>query len=168
MITEAPPVEALSPIQAPAVEQALIAEDIAGYFAQEPRTDTTPARPGSVGFTLPTPLHTSYTLSYTPRREPRFGYGGVTARVQFYPNPAWARYRAKYPEGGTIYMDQVAIVTKFQNRIYRDSSMSHSNQTDVTSFRCSSGAAAIHLRYDGSSINEEFLRRYLEKYPSSL
>lgn len=169
MIAEAPSIEGLPPIQARTPEQAVIEEDFGGYFAQEPRMGTIPGGPGSAGYAPPTSPRVSYTLLYQRQKQPPFGYGGVVVTIDQYPNSAWARYKAKYPNPMLGSWGPLPIVARFENRVYVNSSQWYPNHGGTIFFHWPSGAVAVNIRYEASgSINEEFLKRYLDKYPSSL
>jgi hypothetical protein len=161
MIAEAPPVQGLPPPQAMALEHALIDENIGPYLAQAPRLQALSGGPGNAGFAPATPPSVIYTLLYDAPRG--LGFGPVVVAVEQYPNSAWARYKAKYPSAGLFPWNEFATITKSENRIYKDSSLG-----GVLVFHWPSDALAVTVRYQGSQIEEDLLRRYLEKYPSSL
>ena len=125
------------------------------------RQEIIPETPGTAGF-APLAPRVRYYLVYTNPNQP----GVLTVTIDQYPNPAWARYEAKYQNNPNM-PDYVTIVTKFGQRIYVNSSQWDSKVGGLI-FDWPSGTAFVHLSYVGTDINEEILKRYLEKYPSSL
>jgi hypothetical protein len=169
LIAEAPSADALPPIEAVPPAQVVIAEDMGGYFAQRPSMQDMPGGPGSPGFGPSLPPHISYTAHYQRQKEPLFSDGAVVVTVDQYPDSAWARYMAKYRGPYISPFEASAIVTKFENRIYMDSAEWYGLRGGVLIFHWPSGGVAITIRYEtNSAINDDFLKRYLEKYPSSL
>jgi hypothetical protein len=97
------------------------------------------------------------------------GFGAIVVTVEQFPNSAWAQYKAKYPSASSSTVaDHFTVTTKFENRIYMDHSPWPPNQSGSTFFYWPSGAVVVTIRYEGNRINEELLKRYLEKYPSTL
>ena len=152
-------------------DQALVLEDIGGLFAEKPFVRNSDGSPGSAGKFAPVPPARSYSVRYVPRKDAPFGtyQPGITASVDQYPNSDWARYKAKYTAtynpalGDPKYL---VTVTKFQNRIVMDTSMLDSiGQLFLV---WPSGKAVVTIHFETKDVNELFLRRYLEKYPSSL
>jgi hypothetical protein len=164
IISETPSVQDLPPIEAMTAERAVIQEDIGGLLAQNPHMQNFVGAPGSARHAA-FPPHVTYTLLYTQQKGPPRGSGGVTVTVDQYPNSAWSRYKAKYSLGSLTALSKVAVVTKFGKRIYLDSSQSEGG---VLSFHWPCDTMAVTVRYEENHINEEFLKRYLNKYPSSL
>ncbi|MGP0072259.1 MAG: hypothetical protein ACLPWF_10025 [Bryobacteraceae bacterium] len=167
IVKEAPPAEGLLPVQAVACDQAIIKEDLAGFFAQQPLTMKIPARPTGAGWAA-VPAYVNCTIQYSRTNLEPFGYGGLSVSIEQFPNQAWARYQAKYPSASSGILNSFPIVSKFGNRIYSNASM-WSGQGGALFFDWPSGANTITISCQTTaSANEEFVRRYLEKYPSSL
>jgi hypothetical protein len=167
MILEAPPPAMLPQIEAIAPERAVIEENIGGYFAKGPMVSTVAAHPAKPGFAPSWPSYVLYTMLYEPTEEPS-GLG-VDAQVMQYPSSGWARYKAMYPDVNPTDPDEFTLVTRFGNKVFMDTSLWF-GRGGTLSFRWTSGTNSVVIRYTSSSgsINEEFLKRYLEKYPSSL
>jgi hypothetical protein len=85
MLAEAPSGQRLPPLEA-TTSDAVIEEDIGGYFAQKSRMQNVLGDSGSPGFSAPTPSHVSHTLLYQREKEPPFSYGAVVVTVDQYPN----------------------------------------------------------------------------------
>ncbi len=170
-LAEAPADKNLPPIPPTAPEQALVLEDVGGLFAEKPFVRNSDGRPGSAGKFAPIPPTRSYSVSYVPLKDAPFGtyQPRITAGVEQYPNADWAHYKAKYTAtfnpavGDPKYL---VTVTKFQNRIVMDTSMRDS--IGHLFFVWPSGNVMVTIRYETKDINEQVLKRYLEKYPSSL
>jgi hypothetical protein len=169
MVAETPSIGDLPPISAMSPEQALIEEDIGGLLVKEPRLQRIPAGPAWKDFP-PRPPSVTLALVYAPSAlDQQFGFGAVVVTVEQFPNSAWARYKAKYPNASSgAVADHFTVTTKFENRIYMDSSMWREHPARAMIFHWPSGAVVVTIRNEGKSINEEFLKRYLEKYPSSM
>jgi hypothetical protein len=168
MIAEAPPVEGLPSVEPMPLEKAVINEDVGAYVAEPPGMEFVPASQDE-GWGIKTPAHVKYDELYRSQQNPLGMPASVTATVHQYPNAVWARYRAKFPDFNLYNRSAgFTVVTKFQNRVYFDSSPGQ-KQLGNSAFHWPSGAISIDLSYHSAGpINEEFLRRYLEKYPSSL
>jgi len=170
-LAEAPADKNLPPLPPTAPEQALVLEDVGGLFAEKPFMSNSDGRPGSAGKFAAIPPARSYSVSYVPLKDAPFGtyQPRITAGVEQYPNADWAHYKAKYTAtfnpavGDPKYL---VTVTKFQSRIVMDTSMRDS--IGHLFFVWPSGNVVVTIRYETKDIKEEFLRRYLEKYPSSL
>jgi len=169
ILREAPPVDGLPPVQAVSCDQALIQEGLAGYFAQQPLTMKIPGHPAAgLGYAA-LPTYVDCTLQYSRTQSQPFDPGGVVVSIAQYPNAAWAGYKAKYPSASFGALNSLAIIRKFGNRIYTDTHL-WSDHGGTLFFFWPSGTVSVTVSYQGTtgSINEEFLRRYLEKYPSAL
>jgi len=97
----------------------------------------------------------------------------VTVEVRQFPNEAWALYMAKWSPMPNVLKDDdpdldIARVTKFKNRIVLDRQWRSPDETGVLLYFWASGQNLVCITYSSKGINEEFLRRYLVKYPSSL
>lgn len=170
---ETPSVENLPPIQPMTVGQALVLEDLGGFFAEEPRLSTSRGELKTFGDFAPIPPLIEYSVDYVPQKDAPIGshQPRVTAQVSQFPNAAWARYNAKYPSGFNVALNELkdlVIVTKFGNRIVMNATMRYSDGGGRLEFLWPCGDVVVTLRYETREVNEEFLKRYLDKYPSAL
>jgi hypothetical protein len=165
---DAPSLQNLPEIAASAIDKALIIRDIDGLHAADPTTSALPA-----GGSMPASME--YSVGYTTAAEPPPPPASFERTVQVivteYPNDDWSRYLTRYPLDYNLVIDspgQLTSVTKFGQTITRDSIDRHANDTGLLCYRWPSGNFTIAVCYETPHVDEEFLRRYLEKYPSSL
>jgi hypothetical protein len=97
----------------------------------------------------------------------------VTVEVQRFPNEAWPLYYAKWSPNPNILREEnpdldITRVRKFKNRVVMDRQFRPADETGQLWFFWPSGRNLIWIIYRSKVIDEEFLRRYLVKYPSSL
>jgi hypothetical protein len=147
-----------------ATDQALIMEDVAGFrpgHANEGTTFVSYER----GFQSPGSY--IYSVTYLALGS---GISRVEVRVQQYPSAEWAKYFATYPPNMYNSFDDPnrhAIVTKFGNRV-RTNALVISPAGEHLYYMWASGNDVVTLEFGASTGDEQFLQRYLEKYPSSL
>jgi len=168
-LAEAPPIVGVPRLEPLPLEQAVIAREIGGFYPWLPMSSS------SGQLSAIQPPNVAYSIGYTTMKDPPIQslQRIVAVTVTQLPNGEWARYRIKYPEyPGTnpaINSPQsLTKVTKFGQAIVQDTSMRYPNGGGTLCFHWSSGNFAISVCYESPEIDEEFLREYLEKYPSSL
>jgi len=86
------------------------------------------------------------------------------------PNAEWGRYDVKYPSPNIVLDSPQSLtkVTKFSQTIAQNTSMRYSNGGGTLCFLYLSGNFLVSVCYETPQVDEEFLKQYLEKYPSSL
>jgi hypothetical protein len=96
----------------------------------------------------------------------------VSVGVYQLPNEDWALYFAKHsPMSDLVPKDRslvLSLVKKFGNRVVMDRQFRDPDERGKLLYFRPSGRNLITLVCYSLVANEEFLRRYLEKYPSSL
>jgi hypothetical protein len=160
-LAETPPLDNLKPLQPLTLEQALILQDIGGSHLG-PTAKRVEMVSHEKGSNSPPGMY--YAASYSP------GAGNIAVSVEQYPNSEWARYFAKYPPRIYNSFDDPkhhAVVTKFQSRV-RSNLLEDPGVAVPLYYMWPSGDFLVTVTYNGSHENEEILRMYLEKYPSSI
>ena len=169
-LAEAPPVAGLPPIQKLDADQALILQDI-GRFRPE-RTPTVEARrqqPALSG-TVPEPPCVIYNIVYTlpnqpvppPMYPPR-----ISVRLTQYPNAAWARHLGRGYTSPLDKPESVAVTSATRTDHIMRTTWVNGAGTQ-TSYIWPSGSIVVRVDGSTASLTDDFLRRYLAKYPSSL
>lgn len=170
-IREAPSMERLPQVAPMTDQQAFIMDQIAGVAPFRPVTynEGEIKKRDSVK-----PFNYLYSLTYFPPDEIKsqslIYAGSVMVIIQQYPNSEWATYLAKYPpsmvdlpEGSKLHMR----VMKFQNTVWSDV-----YETGIPAqlyYQWPSKNDVVAITYNWPFKNsDEFLRVYLQKYPSSL
>ncbi len=97
----------------------------------------------------------------------------IIVEVEQFPNEAWPLYFAKWSPSPNILQHgdpslDITRVMKFKNRIVMDRQYRSADETGKLWFFWPSGKNLISITYRTKMIDDEFLRRYLQKYPSSL
>ena len=126
---------------------------------------------GELSRTLPPAIN--YSVGYVPTKEPLNGASIqriVAVRVTQLPNAEWARYRVRYPMNNEAVTNPGSLtdVVKFGQTVVQDTAMRYPNGGGSLCFLWPSNNMAISICYETPEVNEEFIRQYLEKYPSSL
>jgi hypothetical protein len=100
------------------------------------------------------PERRTYHLSYS-----KSGVGDVRANVTVYPNEQWARYEVDIPPI-TRQTRNIQLVQRFGNNIYQDGVYLY----------WSSGQKVVKLECQGvlPDVIDEFLKAYLQKFPSNV
>jgi hypothetical protein len=169
-IAETPPVTGLPPIQAIGAEQALILEDIAGFGPDRPTVEKCRQQPLFNG-APPEPPCVRYSVVYTlpNQREPApLSYPvRIIVQVTQYPNVTWARrkgrgYAAPLDDPQSVTVNSASRTDHLMRRTWVSGA-----GTDVA-YIWPSGSIAIRVEGVTTSLTDDFLRRYLAKYPSSL
>ena len=168
---EAPSIENLPSVRTRTADQALVLEDIAGLSVGQPSVQAIRAKP-SFGLFPSNPQTIIYSVQYRPKDTPHSWYHPiVTADVTQFPNSEWARYKTKYPSSFNPALDDpksLLTVTKFGNQVIMDGRTQYPEGTGELDFLWPSEDFVINLRYQTREVNEDFLKRYLDTYPSSL
>jgi hypothetical protein len=167
----APPTENLPQIQPRPIEQALILGPIDGYAESGAEISRVPAEreywPGDSGggskASVPRVL---YSIRYQKPEIPNNPISKVTALVWEYPNAAWAKYQLKSTPFGDppmLYPGQIKKVEKFGNSVLINTLPGG----PVPYVYWPSSTRVIVLHYSLQA-DDEFVRLYLARYPSSL
>jgi hypothetical protein len=153
-------------------DRALILKDVGGLFPHYPLVSILPAQCCNPSL----PATVRYFVDYLPWKwsnPPALQYASVrvTATVQQFPSMEWAQYRTKYPAEFNLTMNDLRYftrVTKFGNHIIMNSVSRYPDGNGTLCFLWPSGTMVITICFESKEVNEEFLRIYLAKYPSSL
>lgn len=96
----------------------------------------------------------------------------VVVEVQQFPSEAWPLYFAKWspmPHVLSIERDLVLKrVSKFNHQVVVDTQFRFPDESGKLWYFWPSGKTLVSVTYGSRVVEEELLRRYLEKYPSSL
>ncbi len=155
-IAEHPPIVDAPTFKFLAPEQALIVRNIAGLHPWSPDSNLSAQ---SSPF-MPTVM--VYSVGYIKAENPGPLVQRVVAvYVTEFPDAEWARYHVKYPQlsYGLGSVQSVKKVKKFGQTVV---------QTGGRCFLWPHETFVVSVCYDTPEVNEEFIREYLEKYPSSL
>jgi hypothetical protein len=165
-LAEAPSTVDLPQLETLPVEQVLIVSQVGGLYPWAPMT--APVAPA-----YPTQTRSiKYSIGYTATLDPppisirRI----VAVDVEQLPNADWALYKVKYPPPNVAIFSPKSLsrVTKFSQTVVQNSMMRHPDGGGTLSFLWPSGRFVVTVYFETPDVNEEFLRQYLEKYPSSL
>jgi hypothetical protein len=163
-IAEAPSVLDLPRIEPLLPEQALIVHEIAGLYPWLPMSN-------SLGPSGSVPA-INYAVGYTVTKDQ---HGGsilrvVAVNVTQLPTAEWARYRVRYPPANVAIQssEYLSNVKKFGQTVVQDTSRRYPDGGGTLCFLWPSGNFAVSLCYETRQVDDEFLKQYLEKYPSSL
>ncbi|SRR6266700_5797786 len=171
-LSDKPSLKNLPPIEPMEIERALILEEIGGLSAKDPKASK-PWYPLNVASYWPPEM--DFRADYGAKK------GDVTARpnempvsvwVHQLPNEDWALYFAKLspmpdlvPKNRSLVL---SLVKRFGNRVVMDRQFRDPDESGKLLYFWPSGKDLITVVYYSQVVNEEFLRRYLKKYPSSL
>lgn len=171
-VSDKPSLRNLPAIEPMKMEHALILEEIGGLTAMKP-TASKPWYPPDVASYWP--QESDFTVEYGAKKDelaPHPSDTPVSVWVHQLPNEDWALYFAKHspmpslvPKNRSLVL---SLVKKFGNRVVMDRQFRDRDERGKLLFFWPSGKNLITIVYYSPVINEEFLRRYLEKYPSSL
>jgi hypothetical protein len=165
-LADAPSTTDLQQLETLPVEQALIVSKIAGLYPWAPMSaqlaPVAPIQPRAI----------KYSIGYTGTLDPPISSARriVAVDVEEMPNANWARYNVRYP-GLVLAIDfpkAFSRVTKFGQTVVQNTMMRYPDGGGILEFLWASGRFVVTVRYETPDVNEEFLRQYLEKYPSSL
>jgi hypothetical protein len=171
-LAEAPSHQNLPAIPERPLEQTLISEEIEGFAPASSGVFPDRGQPVIEGRVFTAPPSVAYSMTYSRRNVPLGVYEpSVLVQVVEYPNSDWARYKARYPRSFEMRHDLALLVpvTRFNQRIVLDnSSPPVGGSLGFLYFVWPSSNVVVTVQYDSSRVIEEFLKRYLDKYPSSL
>lgn len=163
---ERPPLNHLPAVVAPPVGQVLLLKDISGHPPGQHSVSFEGKRPGTVE-------SVSYTVNYkrlgkTFENEPPFADVGVT----IYPTPAWAVYWTKQltrdtRESPGFDPKTVKTVNIMGNRVIRNAWYQSPNGRGPLYFYWTSGSRHVRVTFWVSE-DDEFVKEYLARYPSTL
>jgi len=168
---QAPPGENLPEVKLRPIDQALIFSKIAGYAESGAELSQIPARReyrgNDSGYSSSAAVpRVLYNIRYqksgiTDDRTP-----SVTARVWDYPNADWAKYELRntpFRDAAILVSGQIKIVTKFGSSVLIN--MSGGLFSSYVYWPSTNKIVVLH--YSGPE-DDEFVRQYLARYPSSL
>jgi hypothetical protein len=160
---------AIEPIK---MEHALILEEIGGLTAKDPTASKRSYPPDVAAYW---PQEMDFTVEYGAKKDELAPHpGGMPVSVWVYqlPNEDWALYFAKHspmpslvPKNRSLVL---SLVKKYGNRVVIDRQFRDPDESGKLLYFWPSGKNFITIVYYSPVLNEELLRRYLEKYPSSL
>lgn len=165
-LAEAPSTADLPQLETLPVEHALIVSQIGGLYPWAPMTAPVPPA-------YPTQSRAiKYSIGYTaaPDPPPISVHRIVAVEVEQLPNVDWALYKVKYPPSNAAIFSPRSLsrVTKFNQTVVQNTMMRYPNGGGTLSFLWPSGRFVVTVYFETPDVKEEFLRQYLEKYPSSL
>lgn len=165
-IAEAPSIADLPQLETLPVEQALIVNQIGGLYPWS--SITAPVAPA-----YPTQSQAiKYSVGYTaiPNPPPVSVRRIVAVEVEQLPNADWALYKVKYPPSNVAIFSPKSLsrVTKFNQTVVQNTVSRYPDGGGTLSFLWPSGLFVVTVYFETPEVREEFLRQYLEKYPSSL
>jgi hypothetical protein len=149
------------------IEQALILEQIGGLVPGKPEGSKPWRPPDEASQFVP---EMDFRVEYVAEKNDT---PAVIVQVQQFPTDTWPLYLAKWsPNPGFLREENPDLVLtrvrKFQNRVVMDRQFRFPDETGKLWFFWPSGNNLVNITYASKTVEEEFLRRYLEKYPSSL
>lgn len=166
----APPTANLPPVQQIPTEQVLLLHPIGGYV---------PVLPFARAFsgtnylgTQPRPSTIVYSVGYqsAPMKNALDLHEVVSVSITEYPNPDWAKFSTKdvpIPNASIQYAQYIQHESQFGNAILVNSGWRTHSGTGDLYYYWASGNKLVLLIFRGPVIGE-FLKEYLEKYPSSM
>ena len=167
-LCDIPSLKNLPAIEPMKIEQALIMEQIGGLAPGKPE-GSKPWRSPDEAFQFVPQM--DFRVEYVAEKDD--DRPAVIVQVEQFPNDAWPLYFAKWsPNPGFLREENpdlvLTSVRKFKNRVVMDRQFRFPDETGKLWFFWPSGNNLVNITYGSKAIDEEFLRRYLEKYPSSL
>jgi len=186
---ERPSLKDLPLIEPMKIEQALILGEIGGLFPGK-REASKPWQPPDVGSGAVPRMY--FRAEYVTEEDARgcqefnpyskdgspfclYSWSGkeipVIVEVQQFPNEAWPLYFAKWSPMPHLLQEEdpdldITRVTKFKNRVVMDRQFRFPDETGKLLFFWPSGKNLISITFTSKVIQEECLRRYLERYPN--
>ena len=150
------------------IEQALILEQISRLVPEKPEGSKPWRPPDEASQFVP---EMDFRVEYVAEKGQ--DTPAVVVQVQRFPNNAWPLYFAKWsPNPGFLREENPDLVLtrvrKFKNRVVIDRQFRSPDETGKLWFFWPSGNNMVNIIYVWKAVEEELLRRYLEKYPSSL
>jgi len=162
---EAPSQTNLPPVPPLGINDTLVMEDLGGLQVEKPMV-------GPLEAFGRDPKTYTYSVAYVPNRNAPFRtyQPMVRAFVDQYPNVEWAQYRTKYPKMFNPALDERSVlstVTKFGLRIVMNTMMRGPDGSGALYYLWPSRNLVVLISYEMPSVDEVFIKRYLEKHPSS-
>lgn len=168
-LRDIPPLINLPAINPMTMQEALVLEPIGGLVPRQPeQADVLHPPKGYVP-------RMSFHIEYSPNSA--LGYGNseevVVVMVDQYPTEAWPLYFTKWSWNPELLRETnrdlfLSRGRRFGNEIVIDREFRDPDESGKLFFFWPSGKAFVTVFYSSKNINEEVLRRYLEKYKSSL
>jgi hypothetical protein len=170
-LAQAPSADNLPEVKLRPIGQALIVKEIAGYAASETTVARIPAQKeyqgtGSGHTSRTTAAKVLYSIHYQKSASTTGSMPGVTVQISEYPNAAWAKYQLKdvpFRDADILYSGNIKTVTKFGHSVLINA-MQGGHGSYVY---WPSANNVVVLHYSGEE-DDEFVKQYLAKYPSSL
>jgi hypothetical protein len=163
-VAEKPSSDNLSQIAIASADVMLIVTPIGNYLPEEPS--------GGTGRSVSGPAWQGYTVRYSlpgaPKRGPNVG-PHVDVLVGEWPNADWAKWELAEQNYSPTMNNAVEQSIRFGNRIVcaRGQASNSNKLSHSRSCAWSSGNRLVIIEF--SSVDpDEFLKKYLEKYPSSI
>ncbi len=170
--SDKPSLDNLPTIDPMKIEHALVLEEIGGLSPKGPEASKRWYQPDVASYW---PQEMDFTVEYGAKKhDPTPHPSEVPVGVWVYqlPNEDWALYFAKHspmpslvPKNRSLVL---SLVKKFGNRVVVDRQFRDPDESGKLLYFWPSGKNLITILYYSPVVNEEFLRRYLDKYPSSL
>src|SRR6202030_2690890 len=165
-LCDIPSLKNLPAIEPMKIEQALIMEQIGGLAPGKPE-GSKPWRSPDEAFQFVPQM--DFRVEYVAEKDD--DRPAVIVQVEQFPNDASPLYFAKWsPNPGFLREENpdlvLTSVRKFKNRVVMDRQFRFPDETGKLWFFWPSGNNLVNITYGSKAIDEEFLRRYLEKYPS--
>lgn len=118
------------------------------------------------------PTVMGYSVGYTTTKDPgpESVQRVVAVEVIEFPNPEWALYHVKYPAlaYGTGVIPSYTKVKRLGQTVVQDATLRNRNGSGRLCFLWPHETFVVSVCYETPDVNEEFIREYLDKYPSSL
>jgi hypothetical protein len=167
-LRDIPSLKNLPAIEPMKIEQALILEQIGGLVPGTPEGSKPWRPPDEVSQFVPQ-MH--FRVEYAAEKDD--DPPAVIVNVQQFPNDAWPLYFAKWSPNPQFLREEnpdlvLTRVTKFKSGVVMDRQFRSPDETGELWFLWPSGKNLVSIIYRSKVVDEAFLRRYLEKYPSSL
>jgi hypothetical protein len=142
------------------VEQVLLVKPIAGFPCGR-----------NFKYKVPGTNYVGYTALYKRFAADRdYDHSVADVNVDLYPNSDWAVYATKVGINSHLEAENpqtVTTVTKFGNRVIMNTLMRYPDGAGDLYFYWASGSKFVQVAFRGPE-EDEFLREYLELYPSDL
>jgi hypothetical protein len=167
-LRDVPSLKNLPTIEPMKIEQALILEQIGGLVPSK-QEGWKPWRPPDEASQFVPEM--DFRVEYVAEKDG--DRPAVVVQVQQFPNDGWPLYFAKWSPIPCLLREEnpdlvLTRVRKYENRVVMDRQFRFPDETGQLWFFWPSGNNLINITYASKAVEEEFLRRYLEKYPSSL
>jgi len=162
---ERPSLDHLPAVVAPPVGRVLLLKDISGHPPGPPYGPHVDKRSGTAEVAT---YMVSYNQSVSPFEE------GLSAQVEvdIYPTPAWAAYSTKrlariWRNTPAFDPKTVTTISIFGNRVIRDAWRRSLGRGEPLDLFWASGSRVVSVTFWASE-DDEFLKEYLMRYPSTL